>query len=156
LISGNGVGVTLNSAGNTVLGNFIGTDATGTAAIPNGNGVSIGSSDGNVVGGTTGTTPGGACTGACNLVSGNTGYGINVAQATNSIVQGNFIGVDVTGHLPLGNGNAGVPLFGGAGNQVGGTVPEARNVISNNFIGVSFNASNGHTIQGNFVGTDTT
>ena len=154
VISGNGSGVQINTGPSTIIGNYIGTDPTGTVAVPNGNGVLLSSSDGNVVGGPTGTTPGGPCTGACNLVSGNTGFGVDVSQATNSVVQGNFIGTDVTGTLPLGNANAGVALLSGSGNQVGGSSAGEGNLISDNFTGFTFNSSNGNTIQGNFIGTN--
>ena len=159
LISGNGSGLLLYQGPNMVLGNYIGTDPTGTLAVPNGDGMNLSSSSGNVIGGTAGTTPGGPCTGACNLISGNAGIGVNISQATNAVVKSNFIGVDLTGTLPLGNANAGVALFAGGGSQVGGTAPGEGNLISGNFIGIAFNTSPdnahpGNTIQGNFVGTD--
>jgi CSLREA domain-containing protein len=44
------------------------------------------------VGGTSGTTPGGACTGDCNVIFGNVKAGIRVQSGTNSVVQGNHIG----------------------------------------------------------------
>jgi len=159
VISGNGSGIQFNAGPSTVIGNYIGTDPTGTIAVPNSNGVLISTSVGNIVGGTTGTTPGGPCTGACNLVSGNAGFGVDISQATNAVVKGNFIGVDVTGTLPLHNGNSGVALFSGGGSQVGGAAPGEGNVISGNFIGVAFNASPdnahpGNTVQGNLVGTN--
>jgi parallel beta-helix repeat protein len=154
VISGNGSGIQFNAGPSTVIGNYIGTDPTGTVAVPNGNGVLISTSTGNIVGGTTGTTPGGPCTGACNLVSGNTGFGVDISQGTNAIVKGNYIGVDVSGTLPLGNGNSGVALLSGGGSQVGGSAAGEGNVISDNFIGIVFNSSPGNTVQGNFVGTN--
>ena len=45
-----------------------------------------------------------------------------------SKLQGNFIGTDITGTLALGN-NCGVITVGAL---IGGTVPEARNVIAGN------------------------
>ncbi len=154
IISGNGSGIQVNTGPNTIIGNYIGTDPTGTVAVPNGNGILLSSSDGNIVGGTTGTTPGGPCTGACNLVSGNTGFGVDIAQATSAVMKGNFIGVDVSGTLPLGNGNSGVALLSGGGSQVGGSAAGEGNVISANFAGIVFNTSNDNTIQGNFIGTN--
>ena len=79
VISGNalgGVHITLAGAtGNTVEGNYIGTDITGTLALPNADGVVIDTgASGNTIGGTT-TLPG---TGAGNLISGNTTYGVEI------------------------------------------------------------------------------
>ncbi len=85
-----------------IAGNFIGTDVTCTADLGNtGFGIYLCcGSDDVLVGGTSGTTPGGPCTGACNLISGNLGGGVNIWGAPGNarvLVQGNFIGVDVTG-----------------------------------------------------------
>ena len=100
LISGNTNGGILIEGGsddNLVQGNDIGTNAAGSAAIPNGfPGFSIvpgvglyGSS--NTVGG---TTPG---TG--NLISGNGADGVDIVytSAQYNLVEGNLIGTDVTG-----------------------------------------------------------
>ena len=96
----------INATGAVVRGNFIGTDVTGTTAvIPNGSGV-IDKGKNDRIGGPNGTTPGGACTGDCNLISGNgNGGGILIDQAaTGSIIRGNFIGTDVTGNNAISNG----------------------------------------------------
>jgi IPT/TIG domain-containing protein/S-layer family protein len=147
LISGNSTGVTLNASGNSVLGNYIGTDFAGLAPVGNGNGVMDGTG-GNVVGGSAGTTPGGPCTGACNLVSGNTAHGVQLSAPSPSTVEGNFIGTDVTGLAALGNGNYGIPIFSGIGHSV------RNNVVSGNFVGIGMNQAPGVVIQGNFVGTN--
>jgi hypothetical protein len=47
-------------------------------------------------------------------------------------VQGNFIGTDAGGTLPLPNDGSGVSFFDAAGNTVGGTAPGAGNVIAFN------------------------
>src|SRR5437773_1852342 len=78
----------------TVVSSYIGTDATGITEVGNAGGVFVESASAKI-GGTTGTTPGGACTGDCNVLAGNfTNLDI---QATGALVQGNFIGVQVTG-----------------------------------------------------------
>jgi hypothetical protein len=149
VISGNsvaGVGIGTPGTGNMVLGNFVGTDITGTRALGNLNGISV-SAPSNTIGGT--------LPGAGNLVSGNTYDGISITitnQGTNNIVQGNFVGTDVTGTLRLGN------LFGisitGNGNTVGGTAPGAGNLVSGNGQrGFDIFGQN-NLFQGNFVGTD--
>ena len=68
-------------------GNRIGTDATGTAAIPNGlDGIFVNDVPNNVIGGTT--------AGAGNLISGNLSVGIQLfgAQAVGNVIQGNATG----------------------------------------------------------------
>ena len=77
VISGNlNVGILANAASNnTIQGNRIGTNAAGTAAIPNGPG-GIQLLGGSAPSGANGNTIGGPAVGAGNLISGNTGPGI--------------------------------------------------------------------------------
>lgn len=154
IISGNvgtGVRVGPDSTGNVVQGNFIGTNASGTGALGNGaDGVRVEAGP-NMVGGAT--------TGAGNVISGNgQKAGVIVARASRVTVQGNRIGVDVSGTVAIPNAGAGVILFDVSGSDVGGTTPEAWNVISGNredgiHVG---GTSTGNRIQGNFIGTDVT
>ena len=148
LISGNQRGVNCSSSGNVIQGNLIGTNATGTVAVGNNTGISA--SGVTVVGG---TVPG-----ARNIISGNTGDGVSIS-GPGSLLQGNFIGTDITGTVVLGNGGSGV--VAGDGALVGGTTPEARNVISGNggFGNISLGSNNAGaqaTVQGNYIGTDVT
>jgi hypothetical protein len=81
--------------------------------------------------------------------------------AAGIVVQGNFIGTDVTGKRDLGN-ESGVNIRGSNGNQIGGTVPGAGNVISGNeregvsiifdFVGTASE----NLVRGNLIGTDVT
>lgn len=141
LISGHNVGIRLASVDTVVQGNFIGTDVTGLSSLPNqfagiwvipGSGGLTGT---NIIGGTTGTLPAGSCSGACNLISGNAGEGIRVdsagVAAVNSVIEGNFIGTDVSGTGALGNTRAGIRIQSD-GNTVGGIVPAAQNKIAHN------------------------
>ena len=100
LISGNaGNGVLIEDQGtenNTVSGNYVGTDTSGAAALPNGaSGMDIGAPN-NTIGGLTPT--------ARNVVSGNGANGVMLAgsDSHNNIVVGNCIGTDAsgTGALP--------------------------------------------------------
>jgi titin len=158
LISGNGIsGIYLYNAGttgNVIQGNFIGTDVTGTLAVSNHlDGVTINNAAGNIVGGT--------AAGSQNVISGNADRGVLILNrgATNNMVQGNFIGTDVTGKLALGNNTNGVAISGAAGNLVGGTGPAAGNLISGNqqsgVLIINAGAAN-NFVQGNFIGTDVT
>ncbi len=154
VISGNGdAGIyLLNAEGNVIQANFIGTRATGTAALANANnGITVSSSPGNTIGG---ATPG-----AGNLVSGNGASGIylNGAAATANVVQGNYIGTDLQGSALLSNVGDGITINGAGGNFIGGTAPVAGNVISGNSQGgISLSGAANNQIQGNFIGTDTT
>ncbi|HKS22367.1 MAG TPA: IPT/TIG domain-containing protein [Thermoanaerobaculia bacterium] len=99
VISGNtNSGVYVNGAPGianviNVSGNKIGTNAAGTAAIPNGAGVTLTNTTGSIV--------------SNNLLSGNTNAGLVVGSgATNTTIQGNLIGTDLsnTGAIPNGKG----------------------------------------------------
>lgn len=167
LVSGNGVGVLLNGSNrNTIAGNYVGTDVTGstnTATVAgdlgNSTGIWLLSSASNMVGGT--------ATGAGNLVSGNTYYGIQLqgnnnpsdSGADENIVQGNLVGTDVSGTIGLSNGGYGI-FVNSNRNLIGGSSAAARNVVaaSGNVVGgdgiAVFGFSN--AIQGNYIGTDIT
>ena len=142
-------GIEIHSDGNVVEGNFVGTDAAGMSALPNGNGgivIGFGASGfGNRIGGTSFQ--------ARNLISGNVGPGVSAAFGANH-VEGNFIGVDATGAAALGNSDRGVSVSGTA-NVVGGSAYETRNIISGNARGAQLDGSD-HVLQGNYIGTDAT
>jgi len=146
-----------NAGSAVITGNFIGTDATGTFAQPNGErGIFIESS-GSVVGGNSPAVR--------NVISGNT-YPINGGSAITlygsnaslNKIMGNFIGTNKNGTGTIGNSQTGVFIWNGAhDNTVGGTTPGERNIISgNDGPGVVINDSSFNTIQGNFIGTDVT
>jgi hypothetical protein len=144
--------VTLEGSADTVAGSFIGTDITGTQAIGNGqygSGVSLGSSD----------TVGGSTPAARNIISGN-GYGdVGIAVGANDLIEGNYIGTDISGEYALGNTD-GVFLTGGAiNNQIIGNVIAASTdragVGLEGYIGQG-SPITGNVIQGNLIGTDAT
>ena len=124
-----------------VQGNYIGTDATGTRALPN-------TSDGITVSGAARATIGGTTTSERNLVSGNGGRGVvfGPGGSAGSLVQGNFIGTDVAGTHAIGNSSDGVLINGDNGTVIGGTTAGAGNVISGN-------GGNGLSSTGNLVGS---
>ena len=175
LISGgaDGGGISINafdpsfSSGNVVQGNYIGTNAAGTAVPPNpgsqpqvvGIGIGVNGTN-NLIGGT--------AAGAGNLISGNLNAGVALGGSGNAsnVVQGNLIGTDATGTAPIPNGSA---LGNGSGisvqgnnNIIGGTAPGAGNVIANTLgsfarsgqghgSGVVVYVGTGHTIRGNSI-----
>ncbi|HMY72777.1 MAG TPA: CSLREA domain-containing protein, partial [Blastocatellia bacterium] len=157
----NGCGVEINqvtASGNEVLGNYIGTNAGGTAAIANGTGVCINAARNNNIGGSAGTTPGGTCTGACNLISGNTQANVSIlnAPATGNRVIGNLIGLNAAGTVALANPGKGVDIVGASDNIIGGTMPALRNVISGHAsgAGVSISSASNNQVRGNYIGTN--
>jgi parallel beta-helix repeat protein len=102
---------------------------------------------------------GGIVAAARNVISGNTGDGVEIrgALASGNRVQGNFLGTNAAGTLSLGNGNVGVRINGAPNNTVGGTVAGARNVLSgNNDSGVVIEGAvaGGNLVQGNFIGVN--
>jgi hypothetical protein len=157
LISANVNGVELlgsGSVGNIVQGNLIGTDATGEQFLSNTqDGVRISAASGNTIGGTTDA--------ARNLISGNGANGVEISgTGNNNLIEGNWIGVDLSDMRQLGNGGDGVAVLGVSanGNTVGGADPGARNVIAGNFgngVDIGLGAA-GNMVLGNAIGTDRT
>lgn len=102
----NKFGIKIQRNGNNqIYGNFIGTDITGSIDFGNGlDGIIIYNSSYNVIGG--------ADYSLKNIVSANRRNGIHIVgdYAYRNIVQGNFIGTNITGKLNLGNNGSGVVL----------------------------------------------
>lgn len=160
LISGNGfefggMGVAVGGSGamsNTIIGNLIGTDASGMNALGNaGSGVFL--SDGasnNRIGG---TKPG-----ERNVISGNGGGVYMMREAYGNTVIGNLIGTDASGVNVLGNQGDGIYLGDGASNnQIGGMGSGERNIISGNHgsgVNAAYGTVHSNHIVGNYVGTD--
>ena len=155
VISGNAAnGVYILGApatGNSVRGNYIGTNAAGTAALANGGaGVDVEAAGAN-------NTIGGTTAGSTNVISGNVGSGVWLySSTTGTLVQGNYIGTGASGLAAIPNQVHGVALTGGTTtNTIGGTGAAARNVISGNQnVGVRLATvtTSGNTIQGNYIG----
>lgn len=157
LISGNGLsGISLNNnttSGNLIIGNRIGTDASGNSSLSNRvAGVYLSGAVGNQIGGTN--------SGAGNLISGNAKDGVYLTGgATWNFIQGNLIGLDITGGTSLHNGYNGISLSGAMSNLIGGSVSAARNMISGNAyngIEIYLSTDAGNTISGNYIGTGIT
>jgi hypothetical protein len=145
-----GTGIYLEqNGGDVVAGDYIGTDVTGTLAQGNGYGVRIEHSSNNSIG----------VGGVGNVISGNANAGCVVAPgSSNNVVQGNYIGTDVTGTRSLGN-LFGVEMNETVGNLIGGTTAPQGNLISANnpFYGIWIHGfSSNNLIQGNRIGTDVT
>ena len=136
-----------NTTGNRVLGNYIGTDASGSFAVANALG-GIGmfySSAGQVIGGTNAA--------ARNVISGNGSAGIWLSGpgVSNNLVQGNFIGLNAAGTVAVANTFAGIYVVNGARSNA-----ILNNVISGNFwegLRLADAGTAANLVQGNFIGT---
>jgi hypothetical protein len=154
VISGNGGdGIRLLfSAGDVIQGNYIGTNAAGTAAVGNGGyGVDSGGASNVTLGGLT-ATPG---TGPGNVISGNSA-GVIIGQG-GWLVQGNLIGTSADGSAALGNQLFGLRVDGGYGanNTIGGTAAGSANVIAGTgYDGVVLTSANHNVVVGNYIGTN--
>ena len=148
LISGT-VGLGVLMSGGTAQGNYIGTDATGTIALPNTSGGIFAGKD-FLIGGSTPL--------ARNVISGNGGPGINIQPTSGNfgiLVDGNYIGTNAAGTAALGNAQAGIVLVGSGGGSlvIGGTGAGEGNVISGNVgSGLLLSATDNVALQGNLIG----
>ncbi len=150
--------------GSRIRGNFLGTDASGTRALPNGkDGIFLVDSSYNLIGG---TTPG-----ERNIISGNGSVGVVIqgnaplsdglptAAAISNVLVNNYIGTDASGLAPLGNAQDGVFLVDASGNSVGLAAAMAGNLISGNgSVGVQIlgAGASGNQVLGNAIGLDAT
>ncbi len=150
LISGNtNYGIFLSGStatGNKVTGNYIGTNAGGTAALANGDGVYLSSAPSNIIGGTT--------IGECNLLSGNTtGVLLFGSGTTGNTVTGNYIGTAADGATTLAN-NTGVIISGASNNIIGGTAAGTGNIIAHNStdgVYLAGTTTTGNSVRGNSI-----
>jgi hypothetical protein len=157
----------LYDGGNVMQGNFVGTNLDGTAAVT---GIdsrfgtlldsSVGlSSPGNLLGGTV--------AGARNVIAGRVGMSNGLAgpnasaiplQVHSNLVQGNYIGTDVSGTKAL---DGEIKIQDAPDNTIGGTTPAARNIISGSrragiHVLSTDDTCGGTLVQGNYIGTDKT
>ncbi len=149
IISGNTTaGISISSGGNDnrIEGNFVGTNAAGTAPIPNQDGVRVADGSGTRIGGKTPQ--------ACNLIAGNRDNGIDIL-ADDTVVEGNWIGSNVAGTAALGNAN-GILVERGTDTTIGGRKPGAGNLIAGNTsTGIyTYDTAGRILAEGNFIGTD--
>jgi parallel beta-helix repeat protein len=154
VISGNtlaGVLLTGNATLNTLSHNKIGTNSAGSAALPNGGDGVLVQASGNQIGGNGPSRR--------NIISGNgkTGIAISGTAASNNVVEGNYIGTNLTGTAAIPNVSDGVRVTNAANNRIGSsTSATARNVISGNRgSGITFSqaGATGGLAVGNFIGT---
>lgn len=102
VLGGNAINISgTNAIRNGIEDCRLGTDTSGTVALPNGGGIGVfNAGPGNGIGRTTGP----------NLISGNSGTAVNIFDSPGTSVTGNLIGLQADGLTPLGNGGSGVSV----------------------------------------------
>jgi parallel beta-helix repeat protein len=146
-------GIDVISSNANIGNNKIGTDITGTKAVPNGVGIELEGIP----------FPVNASNIINNLISGNQASGILAQFTQPAVIDGNLIGVAVDGKSVLSNGG-GIRINGDARYPVGSNAPGAW-LIAHNTIGGSVSGqdsassailistnSDAHTVDSNFIG----
>ncbi len=150
MISGNtGVGVNVVAGGsNSIAGNRVGLDGgAGNTAVANSVGIALGGAGGNTLAG--------------NVVSGNTGDGILITSAANTLGAG-LVGLNAAGAAGVGNGANGIHVLGATGNVLGllgaGLIPPrlGMTISGNAGAGVLLQNASETLVVGDNVGTDAT
>ncbi len=143
-------GIHIQDAGNnTIEGNYIGTDQTGTTTRANfDDGLRIVNSPNNHIGGISPDKR--------NIISGNGDNGIELIQAgaTGNLIEGNYIGIGADGNL-MGSQQNGI-YIAAPGNFIGTSEMGSGNVISGNFLDgvyITSGKATGNQVVGNFIGT---
>ncbi len=137
------------NGGNTVEGNYLGLDRTGTTMQGSSQrGLRLSGIPDNVVGGTKPWQR--------NVMAGTSqALQVDGSGATNNVIQGNYLGTNASGTQTL--GNMGVFIYQAPGNNVvGGTAPGAGNLVSGNEAIYINDTTAGNLVQGNLIGTDPT
>ena len=157
VISGNASNGILIDGGNAnvIAGNYIGTDPSGTAARPNGQGVTLQRSS--TYYSTANNVIGGSLPGEGNVISGNTGTGIAIEQVgplapSGTYISGNTVGLTPDGTGALGNTSTGISVAGPNTSILG-------NVVANNLGlgGIAVRGlADGTVVRANRVGTNAT
>lgn len=150
VISGNATAISAygtDARNTTIQGNMIGVSADGNTAVGNSLfGIEMTDNEDSQIGGT--------ATLARNVIANNSLYGIQLTSSPRTVIENNYIGVDGTGLIDMGNGLTGVYVVNSADVEIGGTTRASRNVISGNVgNGISIDGtSTGTIIKANFIG----
>lgn len=159
LISGNtGRGIRIfKASGNAIAGNLIGVALGGQLALPNGGkGITI---DGGSVNNRIGTN--GDSTSddlEKNIISGNSGGGVELFDANSSVIAGNYIGTSADGIQLLHNAGIGLRLSNSSNNRIGTNADGVSDVQERNLISgsetnaIQLEGSDSNVIAGNWLG----
>lgn len=139
-----------------ITGNFIGTNAAGTAVAPNQSGIwALGCS---------GLVIGTQARADRNIIAGsyfffNQSACVEVIACSRPSIQNNYIGLNSAGNAVLGASLAGIdcsgcaaPLIGGAGTPGSGATAQGNVIAGHSITGVSLNGTSNGLIQNNFIG----
>ena len=143
---------------NKVIGNYIGTDIEGKAALPNGQAPNNLASGIRIAEHAANNLIGGATSGERNVISGNTQHGVFIdgPDAKSNRIRGNYIGTDAAGTARLGNSASGVFASNSPSNRIGGDSAGQGNLISANQHGIRLEGVNAQSniIESNLIGTN--
>lgn len=137
VIGGGFLGIGANGGTVTIEGNYIGTDATGTAVLADASnlaGISVTSTGTSIL---------------RNVIAGHNP--VRVISATGTVIRGNFIGTDPTGNTATGAENA-IAILSSTGTIVGGTSPADRNILAGGFERIRISSASNTTVTGNYIG----
>ncbi|WP_183094368.1 NosD domain-containing protein [Nocardioides stalactiti] len=139
------IAIFVSGDGNRISGNWVGVDSAGHNAAGNRYGIWLDGATDTVIGGTNPSDR--------NVISANTNDGI-VLYAGNegTVIQGNYIGVDPTGEVALGNGQNGIWVGGATDTTVGGTTDATSNLVSANGRHGILVGATGTTVRRNVLG----
>lgn len=138
-------GIYLASGTNaTIQGNFIGTNATGDAALPNAIGILTNSS--------TALIGGSYLMNNRNVISGNNNHQIQIETGSNVEIYGNIIGLDAAQTNSLSASSTGINALNNTNGQIGGELPGQGNVICGHGTGIILSSANQFNVKGNYIG----
>ena len=142
-----GIDISFAGAGNRIIGNIVGLNAAGDAAIPNvEGGIYEGSSGANLIGSS--ASRGG------NVVSGNSGIGIHLFSSEESVISGNIVGLDPEGFSAFPNAGHGIYLQQLYNVMIGTGLAQGGNTIANSGQdGILLFSADSIEIYGNRIGT---
>ncbi|HEY1429432.1 MAG TPA: right-handed parallel beta-helix repeat-containing protein [Candidatus Tumulicola sp.] len=179
IVNASGNGITLEANSIYVNFNYVGLTLSGAASGNFGDGIYVSAQS---TKDRIGANPSGASGAVGNVVSGNAGNGIGLYGSSNDTVADNWIGTNVQGKKPVGNGKNGIWITAASNdNEIGGrlfkdsatgdvndptgnkgkdtpvfVVPPEGNLVSGNAAdGILIDSgSTGNELNGNFVGTE--
>ena len=147
--SSNSAGIWISGAGqNTIQGNYLGTNAAGSAASANYQGIYVSPNiSSNIIGGPSASQR--------NVMSGNTWRAVYLdAGSAGNTIRGNYVGLNAAGTAAVAN-SIGIYLMQAPNNTVGGTGAGEGNVLSGNTnfgLYLVYAGASGNTVQGNTIG----